>query len=564
MVTRLLRTGRLLLMQGLRGALLAGIFWLMQLQQLQLTAARRSQGLDHVPLSTVQALFPAATSLGVPTANGGREVLSGDDRIGTILQTFPEAERFLGFSGPTNLLIGLNRKDAIVGLHILSSADTRDHVELIRKDKTFLHALNGHPVQNAPVSQVDAVTGATLTSLAILQGLQARLGRQSGSLKFPDAYTLEDARRLFPTAATIRQDSVTPELWHVDDAAGNPVGSLLSNSPAADNIVGFQGPTQAFLGMSVDGKIVGLVIQHSYDNEPYVGYARQDAWFSELFNGQTANDLAALDGDTAGIEGVSGATMTSQAVARGLLLSARDWMAAREQAAQAQTLQAGSHRKALLTIAILAGGFVLGMTRLRGQMVLRRLWQVTVILLLGFWNGELLSMAMFTGWARYGIPWQNALGLVCLAVAALAVPFFTRQNLYCDHLCPHGALQQLLPRRWKLSHRPRWLIALLRPVRVVLLLVVVLVPLLNWNFSLVDLEPFDAYLWNAAGWPAIVIAAGGLTASLFLPMGYCHYGCPTGAVLGFLRRHARSDRMGKADAVAAGLFLVALLCYWLA
>ena len=39
---------------------------------------------------------------------------------------------------------------------------------------------------------------------------------------------------------------------------------------------------------------------------------------------------------------------------------------------------------------------------------------------------------------------------------------------------------------------------------------------------------------------AVTIAIVGIVISLFLPMGYCQYGCPTGAVLGYLRRHGRS------------------------
>jgi NosR/NirI family transcriptional regulator, nitrous oxide reductase regulator len=69
-------------------------------------------------------------------------------------------------------------------------------------------------------------------------------------------------------------------------------------------------------------------------------------------------------------------------------------------------------------------------------------------------------------------------------------------------------------------------------------------------------EPFDAYLWKAAGWATISIAIGGLIASLFVPMAYCHYGCPTGALLNFVRKHGAKDRFGRRE--IAALLLVAL------
>ena len=76
-------------------------------------------------------------------------------------------------------------------------------------------------------------------------------------------------------------------------------------------------------------------------------------------------------------------------------------------------------------------------------------------------------------------------------------------------------------------------------------------------FSLVDIEPFDAWVFYVAGWATITIAVIGLVASLFVPMAYCRYGCPTGAVLGYLRFHSRSDRWTRRDWVALGLVLFA-------
>jgi polyferredoxin len=58
--------------------------------------------------------------------------------------------------------------------------------------------------------------------------------------------------------------------------------------------------------------------------------------------------------------------------------------------------------------------------------------------------------------------------------------------------------------------------------------------LLHLPFSPVDIEPFDAWLWSIAGAATIVVAVAGLVASLFVPMAYCRFGCPTGAVLDYI------------------------------
>lgn len=126
-----------------RVALLAMILLMMHWHQARVQSEIRARGLDAVSLVKIQSLFPGATALGPADSHGGRLVLRDDESVGAVLQTFPEAERFLGFSGPTNILIGFGPEEKIVGLRILSSGDTRDHLALIEKDPRFLTALDG-------------------------------------------------------------------------------------------------------------------------------------------------------------------------------------------------------------------------------------------------------------------------------------------------------------------------------------------------------------------------------------------------------------------------------------
>ncbi len=549
-------------MQIARVSVLGLILLLMHWQHQRTVSSQLASGLESVPLEQIQAFFPEATGLGDPDPLGGRFVMADETKLGSVLQTFPQSRKYLGFSGPTNTLVAFDPAGNVLGMAILSSLDTRDHIDLIRQDPRFFSALNGKTASEAASARVEAVTGATLTSLAILQGVQARLGAQPGSLKFPEEYTVEDARRLFPEAADVKRDSLAPELWLVSNEKSEPIGYLLSNSPVGDEIVGYQGPTLAYLGMQLDGKIGGLVIGRSFDNEPYVGYARGDEWFSQSLNKKTVEELAKTTIEESRIEGVSGATMTSQAAAEGLLLAAKKIVELRSQKEQEVERSEGNRWKLMATLTLLAVGLLMGTTQLRGWSLFRKSYQILLIGVLGLINADLLSMAMFVGWAQSGIPWQNALGLVCLTIAALLLPLAAKQNLYCDHLCPHGAVQQLLPRRWKLKKRPRWLIALLTWIRPVLLALIVMVPLLHLRVSLVDLEPFDAYAWRAAGIATISVAVVGIVASLFLPMGYCQYGCPTGAVLGYLRRHGKSGEFSRGDGLALALLVLAAICFW--
>jgi polyferredoxin len=122
-------------------------------------------------------------------------------------------------------------------------------------------------------------------------------------------------------------------------------------------------------------------------------------------------------------------------------------------------------------------------------------------------------------------------------------------------------LSRLAPRRWRMTLRPdfarglRWLPGLL-------LAFVVTISVLVLPIDLAHLEPFDAYVLRSAGVATIAIAVIGLFSSLFVPMAYCHYGCPTGALLEFIRGHGRADRFGRRDGAALLLLALAALLSW--
>ena len=45
-------------------------------------------------------------------------------------------------------------------------------------------------------------------------------------------------------------------------------------------------------------------------------------------------------------------------------------------------------------------------------------------------------------------------------------------------------------------------------------------------------------------------------------MAYCHYGCPTGALLGFIRKHGANDRFGRREIAALLLVGLAAVLSW--
>lgn len=482
-------------------------------------------------------------------------------RIGCLLQTSPDGDQHIGYSGPTNCLIALDLQGKIICLMILNSGDTLEHVAIVRESQSFLQSFQGLGFESSDQwKKLDAVSGATLTSYAIVASVAERMNGSVPSLKFRAQPGIENVARLFTGAASL-QPTDQRSVWNVFDKTGNRVGAVLSTSPAADHLSGYQGPTATLAGFDLEGKCIGLVVDQSYDNQPYATYLDDDYGFLDFYSGKSLEELAQMDPQTIGIEGVSGATMTSMCVATALPIAAKAALSReRPTPSSVSTRKLSSYWMDWITMGLTLIGVALSISKLRRRKWFRLTFQGCVILFLGFTSGHMLSQAQIAGWSTHSIPWSVAPGLVFLSGAALLVPLFSKHQPYCHHLCPFGAMQQLARNRvgYKL-HLPISVRRVLDWIPFTLLLLVVLVSISGSNFNLAGIEPFDAFELRVAGWATISIFVVGLLISLVVPMAYCRFGCPTGALLNFLRFRADSHRLGLRDVGALGLVLLAII-----
>lgn len=366
--------------------------------------------------------------------------------------------------------------------------------------------------------------------------------------------TATEVRAFLPAAATLRLESGERARHEVLDANGGLVGHAARTSPRADGIRGYSGPADTLLVFGADGKLVGLSIRHSYDTPSHVEDVRRDQFYLSSWNGRTWEELAALNPANGGVEGLSGATRTSLCVARGLVARTR------AEAEPAPTPWRFGRADACLLFA-LAGGLWFSFARHRPATArLRRGFQIAVVLGVGLVGGDLLAQSLLVGWVNHGIDWRATPGLALLAIAALLVPWAGRKPMYCAHVCPHGAVQEWLakavPARFKFQPGPAltWGLSLIAPA---LLLLVVLTSMLGLGLDLAGVEPFDAYAFQAMGVATLVVAVAGLFTALFIPMAYCRFACPTGALLKFMRSHGASDRFSSRDAFALCLATLA-------
>ena len=545
---------RSILVRAFRLAVLVMAAWLMRGQQRAQVAGERNE----ITVERIRDFFPTAALL-----EDGNELRAVKDAsgvvIGSITQTAPGSDSIIGYSGPTNTLLAFDARGALIGLRILSSGDTPDHLAEVIRDRDFFAQfrelkMGGH------LPKVHAVSGATLTSSAIAEGVLQRLGQETTSLRFPEAITLDEVQALEPRATAIHAAKKSPRMIEVLGEDGKTIALATRTSPTSDAITGYKGPTDTLMLLDAEGRTLRAIrIRKSYETKSYLGYVTGDDYFMRLFNGKSIDQLASLDFDKEGVEGVSGATITSWSVAEGLRQRSARMVAERE-AAAGWWKQIRWRWQDTGHLLVILSAFVMAFTPLRGHALVRNLHHALLVVYAGFIIAELLSQALMTGWARHGIPWRSAPGLVLLGVIALAAPIFSRRQLYCHHICPHGALQQLLMRRlkWQWQPAPR-LERVLEMLPYALLLFVLFAGVLGWQVDLNTIEPFDAYLVRIAGWSALLIAVLGLIFALFTPMAYCRYGCPTGALFKWLRFTGDADKLGSRDWLALAALGVALL-----
>lgn len=366
---------------------------------------------------------------------------------------------------------------------------------------------------------------------------------------------------IYPGAAALRPDPGERAGLFVLGQSGEQLGYVLRTAPVSDSIIGYRGPTDSLVAFDPALRVLGVRIRSSYDTREHVDDVREDRSFLKTWNGRSWEEVAGVTPEEAGIEGVSGASMTSMAIAEAIqrrLASSQAALALPPQPVRFSWRDAG-------LVLVVGCGIALAFAGTHGRPWLRRTFQAVVIGYVGLVSGDLLAQSLMVGWVQGGAAWRSAPGLVLLLAAALALPWAAGKPLYCQQLCPHGAAQELLhavvPRRWRLR-MPRGVDAGLRWLPGLLLGVVLIVTLAGLPVDLAHLEAFDAYLFRAAGAATLSIALAGLVASLFVPMAYCHYGCPTGALLGFLRARGRTDRFGRRDVAALVLVALAWTLSW--
>lgn len=468
--------------------------------------------------------------------------------LGWITRSNPEARSILGYAGPSEVAIVLNAERKVKAVAFLSSADTAGHVEKVRRDAAYWQQWQGlNEAALGDYGQPMLVSGASLTSEAMARGLAARFGAKDMDRFFPDDWKLDQIQAWFPQADR-RQETNRPGIWQIY-AGEKLLGHVFHSSRMGVQARGFQGSSDVLVGLTTEDQLTGVLLLGSRDNEPYRTDVADELHFADGFRGRTAEEITRSE-DQGEYLLVSGASTTARSVYGTVVEVLRRW----QQSPPPETLPWQWPACALW----------LGVSLWLGSRSNKRMRLVAAVLSVvsGIVLGLLIGQDQWIGWARHGISWKSALPMLALSAVALLVPAFTGKNVYCSRICPHGAAQTLLGMVEKKRRvMPARLHRILQHLPWLTLLGIWALALIGWKLAFAHAEPFE--VWST-GFIALLPAAIftiGLIVAYFLPQAYCHYGCPTGALLKFLT-HA-PGRWTRRDSVAAAFVLFAWLMHWI-
>lgn len=134
-----------------------------------------TEAAEHPSLETVRQFLPDAASIdflqdeeifGVRDKEGG---LSG-----FVVTSSPHMDSITGYSGPTPVMIALDADGRIAGIELLQNTETPGFIRQL-EDDSFFKRWDGLSVEEAAVREVDAVSGATMSSVAIANTVRGRM-----------------------------------------------------------------------------------------------------------------------------------------------------------------------------------------------------------------------------------------------------------------------------------------------------------------------------------------------------------------------------------------------------
>ncbi len=288
---------------------------------------------------------------------------------------------------------------------------------------------------------------------------------------------------------------------------------------------GYGGPMLVVVGLDTSGSVVGSRVVEHRETPLFFRMVRAPAFFKEA----EGRNFAEINYSYSEIVGVTGATMSSEAIVAGVR-NAVAGIAGPEFNIRLprpdRPFEFGIFELVILLLFVIA----IIATRFRGRRADLIRWssQAAGLLVIGFWKNSPITIAKITVLISGYFPdIRTNLSFYLLIGGFLFTVLVVGRGIYCTHICPFGAAQQFINmiggKRIKL---PPWSITLMTRMRSVIVFSVIIAALATAQPALTSYEPF-AVLFALKGtvlqWFLLLIV---MISSLFIQRPWCNFFCP--------------------------------------
>lgn len=125
-------------------------------------------------LNDVKKVFPDAVIYKKNKKGAYKVLKSHNEELGTLLNSCPFTNKIFGYAGRVPLLIGINQNRDIIGITLLENYESKESINAINKNE-FLNQWIKCDIDSLNNLKIDAVSGATITSNAIRNGINTRI-----------------------------------------------------------------------------------------------------------------------------------------------------------------------------------------------------------------------------------------------------------------------------------------------------------------------------------------------------------------------------------------------------
>ena len=367
----------------------------------------------------------------------------------------------------------------------------------------------------------------TLVALLILvlAWLLGRANQQTDHTTYVSA-VLPDAARI---------ESRANGLYVGYDSAEQGAGEIIGYAMAG-SATGYGGPLTLMVGTDVAGTITGVEVVDHRETPNFFSQLNRADYFDQ-FTGEDYANLMIVGSD---IDGVSGATLSSEAVAQSIRSAVRaigaDAIADAVIPPIPQSVKFGVPEVTL--IALFTVSFFLHRVKRRPVLKKYGRWAVLLMgmLMLGFVLNKPFTLAnVITLLSGHWPDWHNNLYWFLLLGGILLVTTVQGKNPYCSWFCPFGATQELLGSLTGAKlYQPRNFYNKMRWLQRGLSFSAIVLGLALRQPGAASYEPFGTLFDLTGSWPQWLLLALVLFGSLIISRPFCNYLCPLDPVVDYI------------------------------